>query len=157
MRELADTTVLNNFAQVRRPDLLQLAFPGLAAPRRVMEELLSGERLGAVPVCDWGWLEVLQLSDDEHHRAQDLSRYLDPGEAECLAVAEAHGWAVVTDDRAARVHARLLDLKVTGTLGALDRLVQRDSISIQQANTLLAEMIARGYRSPVLSLLDDLG
>jgi predicted nucleic acid-binding protein len=152
MRELADTTVLNNFAQVRRPDLLQLAFSDLVAPQRVKEELLSGERLGVVPVCDWGWLEIIQLSEEEHRHAQDLCRHLDPGEAECLAVAKAHDWAVVTDDRAARIYARLLGIQVTGTLGALDRLVQRESVSIPQANALLSEMIDRGYRSPVRSL-----
>jgi predicted nucleic acid-binding protein len=156
MRELADTTVLNNFAQVRRPDLLRLAFPGLGAPSRVLAELASGERSGQVPICDWAWIETLPLSAVEHRHAQELAQRLDPGEAECLALAQARGWVVVTDDRAARAHALRLGLGVTGTLGVLDRLVQRRLLSLQEANALLDEMIVCGYRSPVGSLPNPL-
>lgn len=52
MPALADTTVLNNFAQIRRPDLLRLAWPELAAPIPVLTELELGVRRGLVPVCD---------------------------------------------------------------------------------------------------------
>jgi predicted nucleic acid-binding protein len=149
---IACATVLNNFAQVRRSDLLHLAFPDLGAPQQVVEELSAGERSGRVPLCDWRWLRIVQLSEAENRRAQELSRHLDPGEAECLAIAEANDRVIVTDDRAARAYARRLGLKVTGTLGVLDRLVQRGAISLQQANSLLTQMIDCGYRSPVLSM-----
>lgn len=152
MRELADTTVLNNFAQVSRPDLLRLAFPDLVATREVLDELLEGERLGVVPSCDWRWLEIVPLTEEESARAQAFLEHLDPGEATCLAVAQSRGWAVVTDDQAARTEARLRGLQVSGTLGALDRLVQKGHLSIEQANALLATMIAHGYRSPIRTL-----
>jgi len=149
---LADTTVLSNFAQVGRQDLLQQAFPGLSAPRAVREELSAGERLGRVPSGDWSWLELVELSDTESLRAADLEQHLQAGEAACLAVAEARDGLVLTDDSAARRLAGTLNLQVSGTIGALVRLVRREILSLPQADVLLAEMMARGYRSPVRSL-----
>ena len=63
MSPLADTTVLNNFAQIRRPDLLRGAWPDLAAPIPVWNELELGVRLGFVPACDWSWLKLLDLTE----------------------------------------------------------------------------------------------
>lgn len=153
---LADTTVLNNFAQVGRPDLLQQAFPGLSAPRVVREELSAGERLGRVPRGDWSWLVFVELSASESSRAAELERYLQAGEAACLAVAESRGGLVLTDDSAARRLAGTLSLRISGTIGALMRLVHREILSLPQADGLLAEMMARGYRSPVRSLREVL-
>jgi predicted nucleic acid-binding protein len=58
----------------------------------------------------------------------------------------------LTDDLAARRIARTLGLDFTGTLGALDQLIQTEILSLGQAEELLAEMIAHGYRSPIRSL-----
>jgi predicted nucleic acid-binding protein len=149
---LADTTVLSNFAQVGRQDLLQQAFPRLSVPRAVREELSAGERLGRVPHGDWSWLVPVELSETESLRAADLERCLQAGEAACLAVAEARGGLVLTDDSAARSLASALNLRISGTLGALVRLVQREVLSLAQADILLVEMMTRGYRSPVRSL-----
>lgn len=149
---LADTTVVNNFAQVERPDLLQQAFPELRVPRVVREELSAGERLGRVPRGDWSWLVLIELSEAESLRATDLGRYLQAGEAACLAIAEARGGFVLTDDSAARRLAGALNLRISGTVGALVRLVRGEILSLAQADALLAEMMARGYRSPVRSL-----
>jgi predicted nucleic acid-binding protein len=65
MAALADTTVLSNFAQVLRPDLLRQAYPELIVPPAVRAELTAGERWGLVPVCDWSWLEIARLVGSE--------------------------------------------------------------------------------------------
>jgi len=153
---LADTTVLSNFAQVGRPDLLRQAFPGLSAPRTVRDELSAGERLGRVPVGDWTWLGLVDLSQAESLRAVALERVLQAGEAACLAIAESRGGLVLTDDSAARRLAGTLNLRVSGTIGALIRLVRREILSLPQGEALLAEMMTRGYRSPVRSLREVL-
>lgn len=153
---LADTTVLSNFAQVGRQDLLQQAFSGLSAPRAVREELSAGERLGRVPRGDWSWLGPVELDEAESLRAAELERHLQAGEAACLAIAEARGGLVLTDDSAARRLAGALNLRISGTIGALVRLVRREILSLPQADALLAEMVARGYRSPVRSLREIL-
>jgi predicted nucleic acid-binding protein len=44
---------------------------------------------------------------------------------------------------------------VTGTVGVLDVAVRRGLLTLAQANGLLADMIAAGYRSP-LDRLDEL-
>ncbi len=149
---LADTTVLSNFAHTGRQDLLRRVFPELSAPRAVREELSAGERRGRIPVGDWSWLVLVDLSEAERLRAADLERYLQAGEAACLAVAEARGGLVVTDDSAARRLAGTLKLKISGTLGALVDLVRREILSLPQADALLAEMMTRGYRSPIRTL-----
>jgi len=54
-----------------------------------------------------------------------------------------------TDDRDARKLAAQLQVPVSGTLGILLRLVQIQALTMEQANALLALMVAKGYRSPV--------
>jgi len=149
---LADTTVLNNFAQIRRPDLLQMVYPSLASPRVVREELARGERLGLVLPGDWSWLKLLDLTDVEKIRATDLERLLQAGEAACLAIAEARDGVVLTDDGAARRLAASLLLETSGTIGALVKLVRKGVLTLHVGDTLLTEMMSRGYRSPVRTL-----
>jgi predicted nucleic acid-binding protein len=149
---LADTTVLNNFSQVARPDLLRTAFPGLAAPEVVRSELAAGERLGRVPVCDWSWLTLVALTEAERSRADYLTRWLQAGEAACLAVVQARGGLVLTDDSSARRLAADLRLETSGTLGTLVKLVRREILTLAEGDMLLATMVIRGYRSPIQSL-----
>jgi predicted nucleic acid-binding protein len=146
---LTDTTVLNNFSQVARPDLLRRVFPGLATPEVVRNELAAGERLGRVPICDWSWLTLVVLTEAEQSRAGELGPRLQAGEAACLAVAEARGGLVLTDDSAARRLAVVLRLETSGTLGTLVRLVRREILTPPEGDTLLARMVDLGYRSPV--------
>lgn len=152
MSPLADTTVLNNFAQIRRPDLLRGAWPDLAAPIPVWNELELGVRRGLVPDCDWSWLKLLDLTEQEQIHAGEIGRALDPGEAACIAVASSRGLLMLSDDWEARVLGRSLGLEVSGSLGVLDRLVLKQVLSVDEADALLAEMVHRGFRSPYRSL-----
>lgn len=69
MPSIVDTTVLSNFAQIRRPDLLRVVYPDLAAPITVWNDLDLGVRRGLVPVCDWSWLATLDLTEREQAQA----------------------------------------------------------------------------------------
>jgi len=150
---LLDTTLLSNFAQVRRPDLLRAALgPDAATTPAILAELHAGESLGLVPACDWIWLQVLEPTDDERRVAAELARQLDPGEAECLAVALSRDCRFLSDDFAARRMAELKSLAVSGTLGVLARLIEASLLSLAEADDLLVQMIDHGYRSPVRSL-----
>jgi predicted nucleic acid-binding protein len=117
-----------------------------------MAELQAGETLGLVPRCDWAWLTVVQPTDEEHRLALLLRQQLDPGEAECLAVAQMRRRTFLSDDFAARRLAREHKLTVSGTLGVLLVLVDEKRLSQEEADGLLAAMISHGYRSPVNSL-----
>jgi predicted nucleic acid-binding protein len=152
MPVVADTTVLNNFAQIRRTDLLRLAYPDLSAPVAVWRELELGVRRGLVPVCDWSWLEILDLAERERAQADEIGRQLGPGEAACLAAALSRGLLVLTDDWQGRELGRSFGLEVSGSLGVLDRLVLRHILGLDEADALLAEMVRRGFRSPYQSL-----
>ncbi|HSF43409.1 MAG TPA: DUF3368 domain-containing protein [Thermoanaerobaculia bacterium] len=152
MSSLADTTVLNNFAQIRRPDLLRSAYPDLSAPIPVWNELELGVRRGLVPVCDWSWLEILDLNEQEQAQADEIGQNLGAGEAACIAAAINRGVLMLSDDWEARALARSLGLEVSGSLGVLDRLVLKQTLSLEEADALLEEMVRRGFRSPYRSL-----
>jgi predicted nucleic acid-binding protein len=152
---LLDTTLLSNFAQVRRPDLLRAALGTDAATTpAVMAEVRVGEALGLVPACDWGWLQILEPNADRRRLAADLARQLDPGEAECLAAALSVDGRFLSDDFAARRLAASRGVVVSGTLGVLAKLVEGGLLALDEADALLQQMIERGYRAPVRSLQD---
>jgi predicted nucleic acid-binding protein len=154
---LLDTTLLSNFAHARRPDLL-LSVLGLAATTpQVMAELRKGEALGFVPTCDWSWLPVWVSTEAEARTATAWARQLDPGEAECLAVAQGRGCRFLSDDLAARRLAESLGLVVSGTLGVLLKAVEIGVLGVGPADDLLHVMIGRGYRAPVRSLREIAG
>jgi predicted nucleic acid-binding protein len=151
---ILDTTVLSNFAHAQRPDLVRQALgEGIATTPAVMSELETGEARGLIPACDWSWLAVLELTDEERKSAAELSRrHLDPGEAECLAVAQIRNCKFFSDDFAARRLAGQRDLKVSGTLGILLTLVHRDTLTLAGADAVLSTAILHSYLSPVKSL-----
>lgn len=152
MLALADTTVLNNFAQIGRPELSRSAFPDLAAPRSVWNELQLGVLRGRVPACDWSWLTILDLTEQEQTQADEIGRTLGSGEAACIAAAASRGLLMLSDDRDARELGRSLGLGISGSLGVLDRIVSNDTLSLEEADALLSDMVRRGFRSPFRSL-----
>jgi predicted nucleic acid-binding protein len=152
---LLDNTVLSNFATVRRPDLLRAAFGDrLATPQEAFDELQAGVRHGALPDLDWSWLPVWTLEADEMFRYREFLLTLNAGEAACLAMAAVRECHILTDDRDAREMARRLKIPLSGTLGTLIRLVDLGILSLEEADGLLAQMIAANYRSPAISLRD---
>lgn len=153
-RALSDTTVLSNFANAQRPDLLRVLFVSLLVPDSVWAELERGERDGLIPAADWSWLNIVSLTPAELDASRQLQRKLDLGEADCLAVSQARGLIVYTDDRRARRIGRAMGLDISGTLGCLLDLVELSILDLPDADVLLTRMRKRGYRSPVLSLED---
>jgi predicted nucleic acid-binding protein len=150
---LLDTTVLSNFAHVQRADLPRAVLgANVAATPAVLAELRVGEQTGRLPACDWTWLAVLTPTAVELALANALERQLDPGEAECLAVALERGYRFLSDDFAARRMAEINGLLVSGTIGILLKGVTGGVIALPEADRLLAEMILHGYRAPVRSL-----
>ena len=149
---VSDTTVLSNFAHAQRPDFLQSAFPNLAVPPAVRSELRQGEQEGRIPVCDWDWLQPIALSEAQQQLADDFSQTLGRGESECIALALERGWLLLTDDRDARRVAVDRAVSISGTLGSLVILVDRQVLSRTEADDHLRVMIASGYHSPVRSL-----
>lgn len=153
MIALLDNTVLSNFTLVRQAEIVRQALePDIATTQAVWNELQTGVQLGKLPKLDWSWLPVLTLTASEMSLYRQLLRRLNAGEASCLAVAFHRGYRVFTDDRDARVVAAARHIPISGTLGLLRLLVELQIVSFANADLLLAEMIATGYRSPISSL-----
>lgn len=149
-----DTTALSNFAFVERPELIHAALKGEGVTTPVVyDELKAGESLGFIPVCDWSWLPVIQLTLAEYGLYEKLRLVLDEGEASCLAVAKSRQAVLVTDDLQARRMVNGEKILVSGTIGLLLTLIRAENITLREANVMLSDMIARGYRSPVRDLL----
>lgn len=103
-----------------------------------------------------GWLRILSPESSNEHRLRlEYDRSLDAGEASCLALAVSRELVFATDDLAARQAAGKGGVHLTGTLGILVALVRSETLTIAEANGMLAAMIERSYRSP-LDRLDDL-
>jgi len=151
---LLDTTVLSNFAHIRRPDLLQLALPEATTTPQVMMELQAGITAGHLPDCDWQWVAVVTLTAKEEGHLAHIRLILDDGEASCIAVALTRGSILFTDDLDARRYARRRGIRVSGTLGVLSILLKERHLTVVEANVLLQEAIDHGYRSPVKSPFD---
>ena len=100
----------------------------------------------------WTSVRVLKLSREEKGFEQTMPRLLGRGERTSLAIAFNRRAAIATDDGLARKVARNLGISITGTIGVLQRAVQREILSDSQAQQALDEMIAAGYYSPVSKL-----
>lgn len=152
MLALLDNTVLSNFATVHRVELIRAAIEDAATVSLVLDEYRAGVRLGRVPPEDWSWLSVHTLTTEEQELLAKLRLRLNDGEAACLAVAAIRHARIVTDDHDAREIAAKMRVAVSGTIGLLVRLVDIDALPMPQADRLLGEMIAAGYRSPITKL-----
>lgn len=162
-----DTTVLSNLAAVGRLDLLEKRYRKTALTTvEVSDELRKGLQAGygylehvlrqIRSISPGGWLRIIAPeSEAEHQLRGEFDLLLDPGEASCLALATSRGLILVTDDLAARRLAQEKDVLLTGTIGILLALVREGSLSLTEANAILAGMIERRYRSPV-DRLDEL-
>jgi len=159
-----DTTALSNFAATGRVELLDTRYRGVAfTTLEVTGELRRGVKAGysyleyvlnqIEPVNSEGWIQIMLPNSAAEHRLQsEFDQFLDPGEASCLALAISRHMTLVTDDLAARRLAEKREVPLSGTLGILIALVRQNTFSLKEANTILAAMIQRRYRSPVDSL-----
>lgn len=147
---VVDTTVLSNYARIRRPELLRLALgPNTIVTEAVRQELSVGEARGSVPRCDWSWILITVLTELEQTLVRELRAHIDLGEATCLAVAINRTGILVTDDRGARRQARKRHVGLTGSIGILKLLIDGHHLAVRQADEYLAAMIAEGYHSPI--------
>ena len=164
---ILDTTVLSNLAAVGHLDLLEKRYRQVGLTTvEVSDELRRGLQAGygyleralqqIESIRPGGWLRIAAPeSPAEHQLRGEFDLLLDPGEASCLTLAISRGLILVTDNLAARQLAQERDVSLTGTVGILLALVRDGSLSLTEANAMLAEMIGRRYRSPV-DRLDEL-
>lgn len=150
---LLDNTVLTNFALVSKADLVMHLWPTTACTTSaVLAEYDVGAASRLLPPDAWGNLPIVTLTQEEATFVSGLPARLGAGERTCLAVAVHRRGLLASDDMDARRAARQHNVSVTGTVGILVLCVQQGYLARDQADVLLSEMIALGYRSPVASL-----
>jgi len=150
---LVDNTVLSNFALVKRADLvLRLWATAAGTTSSVLAEYRAGAASGVLSPQAWAQLPVLTLTAEETEFASSLPPRLGAGERTCLSVAVHRRGILATDDLDARRMADEYGVSTTGSVGILALCVRRGHLTHEQANALLAAMIAAGYRSPIESL-----
>ena len=147
-----NTTVLSNFAQVDRVELL-LNLPRLVTVAAVRTELEEGTETHpylehALAVLGEE-IPVLTPSSPTEAVEEKLLQTLDPGEAQALAIAAVADGTIITDDGDARTTAKQRDVGVTGSIGLLVRFVEDGHISAATADEYLKRWVNEaGFRSP---------
>lgn len=150
---LLDNTVLTNLALVGHTDLALQLWPKLVCTTpAVWQEYQAGVMQGRLSSQAWAELPVVSLTGPENSLVESLPSSLGAGERACLAVAVHRKGLFVSDDLDARHLAQELSIPRTGTIGILVLCVRRKFLTRDQANALLAEMVALGYRAPFKSL-----
>jgi predicted nucleic acid-binding protein len=160
---IANTSTLSNFAAVGQLELLKARFETLYISEQVVDEIQDGLIQGydfytnldqqIFPFSDTGWLHFITLETvDELMTFNRLLSTLHTGEASCLSIAHHRQWLFLSDDKAARQQARAMNVPISGTLGVLLSLVKQNQLPLVEADTVLWQMIQKGYYSPVISL-----
>ncbi len=144
---VSDASPLISLAAAELLGLLESLFGRVAIPEAVYREvtLAGAGRPGSSAVAAAHWLQVRKATDTR--LAEDLSRELNRGEAEAIALAVETGvHLILLDER----RARAVGLSMTGVLGCLLLAQQRRLIPAIKP-TLDALLAETGYRiSPQL-------
>jgi uncharacterized protein len=163
MSVISNTTTLSNFAAIDQLELLQKLYGRLFIPTAVYDEIRRGWDEGypfcrdlieqVYPFRNSGWIHLAHVKNEiEMRHLTAIPRKIHAGEAECLVIARHRGWLLLTDDRAARKIAVDWDITLSGTLGSLVLMVEKEICALDAANRHLSQMIRQGYRSFVTDL-----
>ena len=150
--------MFSNFLLVDADHILEKRYCGKGfITRAVYDEIIGGtatipklvvvEKLLAKKV-----LKIHSLNASEHKLFLELAGHLGRGEASSIAAAKIKSAVVVTDDRAARKQCLKMKIPVTGTIGILKASFESGQISLSESDTVLEQIIASGFYSPVNSI-----
>ena len=119
---VSNSSPLIHLSQIGRLYLLREFFKEILIPQAVYHEVVveGEERPGSREVKESPWIRVMEIRDKRLKNILEL--VLDRGEAEAITLAlEVDADLVLLDDREARLQAKRLGLRVTGTIGILLR------------------------------------
>lgn len=112
-------------------------------PERVFSQVVDDapEKPGAAQVRAADWLQLRRPRSDI---LEDVAQFLDPGEADTVAIAhEIESSVVVLDDQQARKIAEQRGLACIGTLGIL--IHAKESGLVQRLEPILKRLLASGF------------
>ena len=150
-RELLPELVVSNagplitMATISRLDLLKALFEQIVIPQAVYDEVVvhgEGEP-GSQEIDEATWITTVQVKD--RLAVNLLQETLDAGESEAIVLAqELNARYVLLDDGLARRKARLIGLRMTGTLGIL--LMAKEAGLIPAIRLVLDELRQTDFR-----------
>jgi predicted nucleic acid-binding protein len=126
-----------------RVELAQGRSAGYSGLARIEAELAEG-RISAAAI----------MSTDEAEEFRELVLMIGSGEASCIAMAKHRGGVVATDDLLARRTAAAHGVLVSGTIGILKALCVAHHIAPDAADDFLADMVEKGFHSPLRRISD---
>jgi predicted nucleic acid-binding protein len=142
---VSNSSPLIALATINRLTLLKALFEQVAIPQAVYDEVvIHGEgEPGSREVAEAAWIHTFQVKD---RLAVDLLREsLDAGESEAIVLAqELNALYTLLDDTLARRKARLIGLRVTGTMGIL--LIAKKADRIPAVRPILDELRQTDFR-----------
>ncbi|MFA6293407.1 MAG: hypothetical protein WC637_16600 [Victivallales bacterium] len=154
-----DTVSISNFALAGALDLIvRRYFGNMFVTSEVHDEILEGIAGGhwkleeIETLLDRGAVKLIHLDRKEHELYKIHLTSLGRGKASCISVAFHRKMVFASDDRAARLAAREIKIRITGTVGILKAAVSSGQLLLSQADDILAKMIAEGFYSPVNSI-----
>ena len=144
--------------QLGRISLLNALYSKVLVPKSVVEKLAAGRAAGHdVPnPATLPWVEIVSSPTVA---LLALATDLGKGESEAIAIAHERNALLILDDGLARRHARLIGVKLTGTLGVL--LKAKTDGHIPQIAPLVAKLTELGVhlseqtRDAVLKLANE--
>lgn len=128
MLVVSNTTPLIALAKIGQLEILYCLFKKVVIPDKVYQEITTNNLSGALEVKNAKWISVEKITDEL--KVELLSVYLDQGESEALILAlEKRANLFLVDEKKARNIAKMLGLKVKGTLGILAQAYKQNLIS----------------------------
>jgi uncharacterized protein len=140
---ICNTSPLQYLHQIGVLEILPAIYGRILVPRAVVDEIGKGREAGVnLPdLATLNWIEIREVAPTTWPVPRDIHR----GEAEVIALARTLGDVrLILDDLAARRHARLLDLSVTGTLGVLWK--ARQNNILDRLQPYVERLTACGFR-----------
>jgi predicted nucleic acid-binding protein len=142
MQVVSDSGPLLSFARAGRLDVLREVLGGISTPEVVFEEIVvrGKGKAGAREIESATWIKRRTL--DDRALLNRLSKRLNLGEMEALALAQQLSAVLVVDEYEARREAQRLGLDHFGSLRVLKE--AKDRRIITKVKPLLDELIASG-------------
>ncbi len=149
--EIVDTTVISNFALIKRLDVLVNTIE-FYTTEEVIEELRVCVEKGIFCLNFDPEMRIINMKDKERLTFFGLTNKFGRGEASCLAIGMHRNARIFTDDFDARKAAQRAEIPVSGTIGILMDAIEKGILTKDEGNELLHQMIKKGFFSPFETL-----
>ena len=134
--------------------ILEELFQKIIVPEAVFKEITAKEDQRLI----FGRLTWIEARKARYVEVAFLENFVNSGEAQAIALAKKLNATLLMDDAKARKYAKLLNVKVIGTLGLL-KMAKRGGL-IQSVRKVIDDMLAEGYyieEKLIRRILQDVG